>query len=134
MHPHEITPVRQFRDDKLCGHCCVAMAADVKLWQAIEVIGHRRGTSGAQLVRALAAFGVKAKTRLIECDNVKPAPGSMLPEYAILAVKCRADKKWGGHWVLKWGPDIIDPSYWPDGKWRPVPPPQPYFSMAVELV
>lgn len=104
---------------ELCGQVCVAMAAGVSLPKAIEAVGHDRGTTTREIVRALRTFGVPCADRLRRLSRVRPA----LPKRAIVAIYRPSEEHRSerAHWMLHWDGEMFDPGdSWPDRyhNWR----------------
>jgi hypothetical protein len=91
-----------------CGQTCVAMIAKVSLETACRAVGRKSGTHGTHLIKGLKTLGVDCypTSKLVRKD--KP-----LPECGIMRIQATYDTSWRGHWVLKWGGRIYEPT---DGK------------------
>jgi RimJ/RimL family protein N-acetyltransferase len=112
------SPVRKIKSIKyvkeptgyLCGQSVIAMLADVSVDEAIDIIGHDRGTSVAEIDEALAYYGIKhAKSRKrFKADTV-------LPEICILGLQLPGY----GHWSLYYKGKYYDPEF---GVLKELPP------------
>jgi hypothetical protein len=67
--------------------------------EAIASIGHRRGTYGSELIRAL---GFKGRLRRVTLKNG-------LSDLCIMSI--RYTGKRGGHWAIKEFDTVLDPAY-----------------------
>lgn len=83
----------QPRGSKICGHCCVAMVAGVKLQQVIAQVGHMHGTSAREVGLALRAFGHQAQFKLTTFKNE-----ASLPTLCILKQMWANSEQ--SHWVV----------------------------------
>jgi len=111
-------PIRKIKSIKyvkeptgyLCGQSVIAMLANVSVDEAIDVIGHDRGTSTAEIDEALTYYGIKhGKTR--KKYNVD----TILPEICILSLKLPGY----GHWSLYYKGTFYDPEF---GVSKEIPP------------
>lgn len=116
MPRHIIQP----EGSSLCGHCCVAMAADVSLDRAIEEIGHEHGSTTKDLIGALRSLGVGCADKMQRISKKRP----IVPKRAIVLIHRPPDgphRSWQTHWMLAWDGEILDPgNRWPDAykNWR----------------
>lgn len=104
---------------EVCGQTCVAMAAGVSLPKAVEIVGHDRGTTTREIVRALRTLGVPCADRLHRLSRIRPT----LPKRAIVAIyrPKEDDRRERAHWMLQWDGTMYDPgNAWPDRyqNWR----------------
>lgn len=106
----------------LCGQTCIAMAADVSLDRACDVVGHRKlgGTTTREVVHALRELGVPCASSLKRISRLRP----VLPKRCIVAIHRpkepgRHRGRW--HWMLHWDGRMFDPGdAWPEAyrDWR----------------
>jgi len=103
-------PVRKIKSIKyvkeptgyLCGQSVIAMLVNVSVDEAIDVIGHDRGTSTAEIDEALTYYGIKhGKTRK------KYNADTILPEICILSLQLPGY----GHWSLYYKGTYYDPEF-----------------------
>ena len=85
----------------LCGQSIVAMLANVSVDEVIDVIGHDKGTSVADLDSALTWYGIKHGKRQ------KCADDAILPDICILSLKLPGY----GHWSLYYKGTYYDPEF-----------------------
>jgi len=96
--------VMQSKGTKICGPCCVAMALNISVHKALELMGSKGGgTKTRQLNNALGMFycttgGLRTVTKY----------GPQFPERGIMKIVHNPKES---HWVLKWNDFIYDPSW-----------------------
>jgi len=90
-------------DSKICGHCCVAMVSGSELNESIKVIGHKKGTYGKELVKALIKLNCKS------ADKLKFPLPEKLPDKCIIRIKYESINS--GHWIVFYKGLIYDPSF-----------------------
>lgn len=87
---------------KTCGHHCVAMITGHSVDHVIKSIGHQRATTTKMVANLLIEYGYTCPMKLTRYKRQE------LPETCIL--KYRFAGRSTGHWVVKHGPLIYDPS------------------------
>jgi RimJ/RimL family protein N-acetyltransferase len=85
----------------LCGQSVVAMLANVSVDEVIDVIGHDKGTSVAEIDSALTWYGIKHGKRQKCTDD------AILPDICILSLKLPGY----GHWSLYYKGTYYDPEF-----------------------
>jgi RimJ/RimL family protein N-acetyltransferase len=85
----------------LCGQSVIAMLANVSVDEVIDVIGHDKGTSVAEIANALTWYGIKHGKRQKCTDD------AILPDICILSLKLPGY----GHWSLYYKGKIYDPEF-----------------------
>lgn len=99
--------VRQGKDTKTCGHCCVAMLANAPVEEVIKLIGHDHGTRTTELRKVLLrSYGIITDTKLRRTRKDKP-----LPKVCILHIKYPWNPKHNGHWVILKGDIVYCPTW-----------------------
>ncbi len=96
--------VRQPKDSKICGHCCLSMITGKSIPTIIKLIGHEEGTTTKELVRILKKLKIKSGKRLKVIKDY-----SELPEKAIVKIKYKYSRNW--HWVVFYKGLIYDPGF-----------------------
>lgn len=91
--------VKQPDKSYLCGQACIAMILGKSLDEAVDIIGHRRGTWGSNLIKALGLNG-----RLQRVTQKNP-----LSDLCIMSI--RYTGKRGGHWAIKEFDTVLDPAF-----------------------
>lgn len=76
---------------KTCGHHCVAMIAEVPVFEVVKVIGHTNGTRTKEIAAALRHFGFNPAERLKRFHHQK-----QLPVICMLKIIYRKNS----HWVV----------------------------------
>ena len=100
VDPPEI--VRQPPGTRLCGQACLAMLTGRSLEEAVETVGHCRGTKTKELAKALRSLGSSCGDRLV------PFGKRGVPEGFRGLGKLRSGSgSW--HWVVLWDSYAIDP-------------------------
>ncbi len=94
--------IRQPKDSKICGHCCLSMITGKSTKAIIKLIGHEEGTTTKELVNVLKKLKIKSEKRLKVIKDY-----SELPEKAILKIKYKYTINW--HWVVFYKGFIYDP-------------------------
>lgn len=93
-------PVKQpMTANHLCGHCCLATALGITLDEAIEKIGHRKGTKTKEITKHFSA------TQKVYREVKDGHPLSLA------VARERGVKKGNWHWVLSMSTIIYDPNY-----------------------
>ena len=124
MMASEVNYIQQPKNSRLCGQSCVAMASGLTLEQAIELFGHRHGTTTKDLVRVLRENEVPCDSRLrVIRRNIIPARSILKVQFDVPGRKTPA---W--HWVLAWDGEIHDPAG-PDPRY----PKETYITAALNL-
>ena len=85
----------------LCGQSVIAMLANVSIDEAIDVIGHDKGTSVSEIDGALNWYGIKHGKRQ-RCTE-----DAILPDICILSLKLPGY----GHWSLYYKGKYYDPEF-----------------------
>ena len=85
----------------LCGQSVIAMLANASVDEVIDVIGHDKGTSVADLDSALTWYGIKHGKRQKCTDD------AILPDICILSLKLPGY----GHWSLYYKGTYYDPEF-----------------------
>ena len=85
----------------LCGQSVIAMLANVSVDEVIDVIGHDKGTSVAEIDSALVWYGLKHGKRQ-RCTE-----DAILPDICILSLKLPGY----GHWSLYYKGKYYDPEF-----------------------
>jgi len=85
----------------LCGQSVIAMLANVSVDEVIDVIGHDKGTSVAEIGNALSWYGIKHNKRQPYTKD------KILPDICILSLKL---PKYG-HWSLYYKGKYYDPEF-----------------------
>ena len=88
MTTHQTQP----RTSKTCGHYCLAMLADVPVEKVVAIIGHRRGTTKNEILKAAARLGL----RPVSMRWQLPSEHDTLPTKAIVGTRRKHRKS--GHW------------------------------------
>lgn len=94
--------VSQPKRSRLCGQATVAMALGVTLPEAIDLIGHRRGTTALELRAALAKRGLLVGPSIL--TRYRP-----LPNDALAIVRASKGKRRRWHWMLIDHGNMLDP-------------------------
>lgn len=95
--------IQQPEDSRLCGQTCLAMVLDLSLEEAIQLIGHDKGTTTRELVAALRKMGLRPSGKLIRGE-----PSNL----SIVKIVGRQQTV-GWHWAVYNYGTWHDPA-WPD--------------------
>lgn len=74
----------------LCGQSCVAMLANVSVYEVINIVGTDKGTSKQDLKKALDYYGIRYAPK-----SMKYAPETSLPELCIIRMILPGYSHWG---------------------------------------
>lgn len=99
--------IQQPKGSALCGHCCVAMLAQVSLHHVIAVVGHKHGTTTRELTRALSYFGYACGKRLTSAPRTLRQRLTKL-DRALLKLSFDQDRNW--HWLAWIDGGIYEPN------------------------
>jgi RimJ/RimL family protein N-acetyltransferase len=99
----KITSIKYVKEPTgyLCGQSVIAMLAKVSVDEVIDVIGHDKGTSVAEIGNALTWYGIKHGKRQ-QCTE-----DAILPDICILSLKLPGY----GHWSLYYKGKYYDPEF-----------------------
>ena len=89
---------------ELCGQACVAMVANEKLDNVVNIFCKVSATRPTDVLQALVYYGIKIGSEHLN----KYTKGIKLPKLALVLVKFRGKKV--GHWVIYNRGKIYDPS------------------------
>lgn len=95
--------IKQPPGSALCGQAVLAMAGQVSLDRAIEVIGHDGATTTKEIVGGLRTLGIGCANRLKVCKRNMP----VFPKRCVVAMRNKQETRW--HWVLMWDGQLYDP-------------------------
>ncbi len=101
--------VNQPKQSRLCGHCCVAMIANISLKESIQLIGHKDGTTTKILVDVLNKLGIETGSKLTRFSSKTPPEEIFSNGMFIVKVKYPLHKR-NWHWVLIVNGKLFDPS------------------------
>ena len=88
--------IKQPRNSKLCGHCCIATVLGISLEEAITLIGHTKGTKTKELITH------------VSCTKRIGTP--IYSTYAICILRLAYRKNGNWHWIVQFpGGLIYDP-------------------------
>lgn len=90
--------IKQPTNSKLCGQCCLATILNISLEEAIQLVGHNKGTYYKDLIKHF------------NHDKIKRG---LPPVKALCLIRPREKTNWRGHWILYLGKednDCYDPT------------------------
>lgn len=101
--------VKQQRNTKVCGQCCVAMLAGISLREAIKVFGHSSATTTKEVRDALRSLGFGTADRLNPLSkNIDGSPYIPKKAQGLVKVSFPGRREW--HWVVNNYGQILDPA------------------------
>lgn len=91
--------IKQPKDSELCGQACLAMVRNIKLDEAVKLMGTDKGTTYWQM-RAV-----------MDLDRVVEYRGKLPKGIALLMVSWQHSDEDAEHWALSKGGEIYCPGY-----------------------